>query len=354
MKKSGEGRAGKWRIIVILGITMIGSISCAHNLELRGKNGDEIHLQVNEKKQVTINKTKQWIYVAGASIDNPVLLWLDGGPGGSELGPVRHYLGELHRHFTIVCWDQRGTGKTRASTRSIIAPNIETYVEDVIALSRQVSKQYGGKKIFLVGHSWGSIIGAMAAHRNPELFAAYVGVGQQVNSAENDRIGWDMVRRGAKEAGEEAVVRHLDKIGRPPYSKGGDYVYLFSRLYRYSPQAPREAAFDSTWFFNARQHSLVDKIRVGIGLYEGVQRVYPQLADLDFERDLRVFGCPLYIVAGRYDLTCVSSIAERWYEQIAAPIKGFTWFELSGHNACYEEAGNFMDFMEKLAKLHKD
>jgi pimeloyl-ACP methyl ester carboxylesterase len=354
MKKSGDYRIGKWTIIIILGVLAFSSMSCAHELEVKGKSGDEIRLLVNEKRHVTINGAKQWIYIAGTSKDNPVLLWLDGGPGGSELGPVRNYLGDLHRHFTVVCWDQRGTGKTRASTRSLFAPKVETYVEDVIALSRYLIKEFGDKKIFLVGHSWGSIIGTMAAYRKPELFAAYIGVGQQVNSAENDGIGWEMVRSGAKKAGEEAVVRHLDSIGLPPYTKGNDYVYLFSRLYRYSPQAPMEGAFDSTWFFKARQHSLIDKIRVGIGLYEGVQKVYPQLADLDFERDYTLFRCPIYIVAGRYDLTCVSTIAARWYERIQAPTKGFEWFELSGHNACYEEVDRFVSGMENIAKLHKD
>jgi pimeloyl-ACP methyl ester carboxylesterase len=83
---------------------------------------------------------------------------------------------------------------------------------------------------------------------------------------------------------------------------------------------------------------------------DGVMRVYPQLADLDFERDLRKIGCPVFIVAGKYDLTCVSSIAKRWFDSLEAPEKGFVWFENAGHNACYEEPGHFIALLRSLAE----
>lgn len=338
-----------WIVVVVLAAALaMGLGSCAHGIEIMDSRGESIRLEVDGVERVKLGGARQWIYLAGAKADNPVLLWLDGGPGGSELGPVRHYLGELHRHFTVVCWDQRGTGRSRKTSISFSPIPVERYVEDVLELSRLLIKRFGTEKIYLVGHSWGSIIGAMAAASAPELYHAYIGVGQQVNATENDGIGWDMVRSGAEAAGHTDVVRRLDAMGRPPYSKGSDYFYLFSRLYRYSPHPPGAPSFDSTWFFKAPQHSFFDRIAVGLGLLDGVMRVYPQLRDLDFERDLKRIDCPVHIVAGRYDLTCVSSIAQRWYTSLQAPEKEFLWFENSGHNACYEESGRFTAFMRDV------
>jgi len=159
---------------------------------------------------------------------------------------------------------------------------------------------------------------------------------------ENDRIGWRMVRDGARAAGEEKVARTLEAYGEPPYREGDKYFYLFRRLYKYSPRPPRPSGFDSTWYFRAPEFALRDKIAVYRGLVEGVGEVYPLLADLDFERDVPALGCPVYIVNGRYDLTCVADIAARWFGKLEAPRKELVWFENSGHNPCYQEPEAFV------------
>ncbi len=323
----------------------VSLVACAGSASIRGESGADLTLEVDFAEAVEIGGVRQWIYAAGSSREAPVLLWLDGGPGGSELGTVRRYLGPLHEHFIVVCWDQRGTGKTRRTSKSLKGVTVERYVEDVLELSRHLAARFGREKIYLVGHSWGSIIGVMAAARAPELFAAYVGVGQQVNSVENDRIGWRMVRDGARAAGEEKVARTLEAYGEPPYTDGAQYFYLFRRLYEYSPHPPRPSGFDSTWYFRAREHALRDRIAVYRGLVEGVSEVYPQLADLDFERDVPRLDCPLFIVNGRYDLTCVATIAARWFAKVEAPHKELVWFENSGHNPCYQEPEAFIEFL---------
>lgn len=336
---------------LLLGALIAASITlnftaCAGSASIRDQHGEILNLEVNFSETVEIGGVNQWIYAAGTSKEAPVLLWLDGGPGGSELGTVRRYLGPLHEHFIVVCWDQRGTGKTRRSVKSLKGVTVERYVEDVIELARNLTARFGREKIYLLGHSWGSIIGVMAAVRAPVLFAAYIGVGQQVNSIENDRIGWQMVHDGALAAGDIKVAKTLEAYGKPPYEEGSKYFYLFRRLYRYSPHPPKPSGFDSTWYFRAPEHSLRDKIAVYHGLVEGVSEVYPQLADLDFERDVAHLECPLFIVNGRYDLTCVADIAARWFEKVQAPIKELIWFENSGHNPCYQEPEAFIKFMK--------
>jgi len=352
-------RRFKWVLwIVLTALLLLAAFSCSHTHTVYDRQGDEISLQVDTRDSVVINGTRQTIYLAGSSRDNPVLLWLDGGPGGSEVGWVRPYLGALHEHFTIVCWDQRGTAASFGAGRDGLT--VQQFTDDVIALSQLLAKRFNQEKIFLVGHSWGSVIGLMAAHRRPELFHAYIGAGQQINAVENDTIGYEMILNGAKAAGEAKTVKIMERIGYPPYLKsledgstvpdGDAYFQVLSRLYRYSPSAPADEHFRSEKMFLAPEHSLFDRINLIRGLIRGVKHIYPQLADLDFERDITELECPLFIVNGRYDYSCVATITERWYTKVKAPLKGLLWLENSGHNAVYTEADMFMRYMVQIVR----
>lgn len=353
----------KWVLwIVLTAIAGIAVTSCSHTQKVYDAQGHEIELQVDARETVEINGTRQTIYLAGASRDNPVLLWLDGGPGGSEVGWVRPYLGPLHEHFTIVCWDQRGTAASYRAGRDGLT--VEQFTDDVIALSKLLAARFNQEKIFLVGHSWGSVIGLLAAHRQPQLFHAYIGAAQQVNAVENDTIGYEMILEGAKAAGDTKVVRIMEEIGYPPYVKtledgsvvpdGDAYFQVLSRLYHYSPPAPADVYHCSEKMFLAPEHSLFDRINLIRGVVRGVKQIYPQLADLDFERDITELACPLFLINGRYDYSCVATISERWYNKVAAPVKGLLWLEDSGHNAVYSEADEFMRYMVETVRPWSD
>lgn len=332
--------------LTMVAVTAFTLGSCAHVTRVMDFNKVPLNLEISSVEKILVNDTLQWIYIAGTNVDNPVLLWLDGGPGGAEVGWVRTYLGPLHERFTIVCWDQRGTAKSFSAGKK--TDTVETYVEDVIALSRMLAIRFGKNKIYLAGHSWGSIIGLMAARREASLYEAYIGIGQQINGIENDRIGWNMVLEGAKAEKNDSLVKKLLKNGPPPYTDGQKYLDFFSKLYQYSPHPVPANEFDSLSLFFAKEHTPMDRINHFRGLYNGVKRIYPQVGELDFERDIQKINCPVYIVAGRYDRTCVSEIAERWFNSLDAPKKGFIWFEQSGHNPCYTERERFIRYLTEV------
>ncbi|AEV29975.1 putative hydrolase or acyltransferase of alpha/beta superfamily [Sphaerochaeta pleomorpha str. Grapes] len=345
--------------LVCLVFISVGT-SCAHTARLVDESGNPLALAVDSREKIDLNGTKQRIYIAGASEDNPVILWLDGGPGGSEVGWVRTYLAPLHEQFTIVCWDQRGTAGSYAAAKDGLL--VEQYVQDVISLSNYLADRFNQEKIVLMGHSWGSVIGLLAAQENPGLFHAYIGAGQQINSIENDTLGWQMVLKGARASEDHKTVALMEKIGRPPYLKtledgsvvpdGQKYFEVLSRLFEFSPHAPADASFRSEKMFLAPEHSFADRINLVRGLLRGVKEVYPQLAYLDFEKDVKRLDCPLFLVNGRYDMSCVSTIAERWFNTVEAPYKELLWLEESGHNGVYTESKKFMEFMtEKVLPL---
>lgn len=354
MEKRMVRRIAAFALLVLVVITA----SCSHMAKVRDDEQREIPLEVNAMHKVRINNTDQWIFLSGAKQDNPVILWLDGGPGGSEVGWVREYLGPLHADFTVVCWDQRGTAKSYQAVRNHKDLKVADYVQDVVELSSYLAQRFDQEKIYLVAHSWGSIIGLLAAQAHPELFHAYIGVAQHINSIENDSIGWDMIHAGALAAGDSKTVKLLEQQGKPPYATlsadgavvgdGGKYYNLLSRLYKYSPHAPADAGFDSMKMFLAPEHTWKDRLNLVRGLLKGVKIVYPQLAFLDFEQDALMLDLPVFIVNGRYDYTCVATITERWFNQLQAPVKDMLWLEQSGHNGVYTEGAAFIAYMKEV------
>lgn len=333
-------------------------VSCSHTARIEDAQGNRMELEISEMEKISLRGTDQWIFSAGASRENPVLLWLDGGPGGSEVGWVREYLGPLHQDVTIVCWDQRGTAKSYRAGRDTEDLLLEEYVEDVIALTELLIERYDTEQIYLLGHSWGSVIGVMAASRRPELYAAYIGTGQHINSIENDGIGWDMVHAGAIREQDDDVAAMLEAYGKPPFltkaedgtlvPDGEAYYQLLSRLYKYSPHAPADSGFDSMKMFFAPEHTLRDRINLVRGLIRGVKEVYPQLAYVDLEQDYLQLECPVFIINGRYDYTCVATITERWFEKLQAPQKDLLWLERSGHNGIFTEPEKVITYLTEV------
>ena len=221
--------------------------------------------------------------------------------------------------------------------------NYEEYVDHTIAVSEYLASRFDRRDIYVVGHSWGSIIGLLAAERRPDLYAAYIGVGQQVDFVENDIIGYEMVLEAAEAAGDEQTVSKLTKNGPPPYTaeEGTKYMYLFQRVFRYSPEAPDAPHINEMSIFTPEEYTAIDTINMVRGLYRGVTTVYPQLVGLDFRRDVPRLEVPVFFITGRYDRTCVADMTYEHFQILEAPVKRHYWFEKSGHEACFQEPEKF-------------
>ena len=150
-------------------------------------------------------------------VANPLLLFLHGGPGSAEIGTARAHQRGLEQHFLVVNWDQRGAGK---STRSGPPPDVAQLVADTLELTTYLLERFRRRKLYLVGHSWGSTLGLLAAAR-PELYHAFIGSGQLVHSAEGERLSYAYTLQRARAANNRAAVRQLGRFS-PPYGSDVD------------------------------------------------------------------------------------------------------------------------------------
>jgi len=302
-------------------------------------------------EKVILGGVEQSLLIRGVSVANPVLLFLHGGPGTSEMGLLRvHNVAALERRFTVVVWDQRGAGMSFAGRLPESGMTVEQLVSDAVELSRLLCRRFEKERIYLAGHSWGSALGILTVKGHPELFHAFVGIGQVVNMLEGERISWDWTLAQAERAGDAKSVAKLRRIGRPPYD--GDLrskvVTQRTILARYGGEVhgnPRGGLLVTLRCLLAtREYGWRDRVNFFRGIFESMRLLWPQILGIDLERQAPELAVPVWFLEGRHDREVPSELAERYCEALIAPRKELVWFESSAHFVNTEEAGAFNAF----------
>ena len=176
---------------------------------------------MSELGKVRIGGAEQWLLERSQNVENPILLFVHGGPGTSQLTVNRRNTRRLEKDFVVVNWDQRGAGKSYGANHDRAAMTVEQFVEDIRAVVDHLLAKYGQDRLTLIGHSWGSAIGALAMARYPELFDCYVGIGQIARMLEGERESYAWTLDQARARRNRKAARRLEARGPPPY--GGDW-----------------------------------------------------------------------------------------------------------------------------------
>jgi pimeloyl-ACP methyl ester carboxylesterase len=330
--------------------------SPASTAPLTDAHGRPVPGSIAVLEEVTLGGVRQSVLIRGRSAANPVLLFLHGGPGTSELGMLRvHNLPALEPHFTVAVWDQRGAGKSFAAREPVSGMTVEQLVSDAHELSAWLCRRFGQEKIYLAGHSWGSALGVLTVKRWPERFRAFVGWGQVVNVEEGERISYAWALAQAEQAGDARSVAKLKAIGAPPYPEPlrPRLVAQRSILGRYggevhgNPRGGLPAVLGG--LLKAREYSWPDRINVFRGILAGMRLLWPQILSIDLLEQAPELEVPVYFLEGRHDHEAPSVLVERYHRVLRAPRKTLVWFERSAHFANTEEADAFNRFfVERL------
>lgn len=355
----GIGRPGlRIGLIVATAITALiaGSLLMTPSSPpVRDARGAPVVGEVSELIPVEVNGREQWIEVRGASDDLPILLYLSGGPGQSDLAYSRVLFEPLAQDFLVVGWDQRGTGKSYPALDPETL-TLDGAVADTVELARWLTHHYGQEKVYLLGESWGSLLGVLAVREAPELFHAFVGSGQMVAPLETDEgIYRDLVTT-AMGTGDGALIAKLTRMGPPPYRSVFGYARIMS-LYPllegpYTPPADylrrgRESSLGPYGIFG-REYSPIEKVSVLRGLLDVFSVLYPQLQDVDLRRDAATLSVPLVVLAGEHELAARTAPAREWFDSVEAPAK--QWIDLpdAGHSVAFEQAGELRKILLEL------
>ena len=312
-------------------------------------DGRPIPGSVSELITVDLGGEQQWIQVRGASADLPVLLYLSGGPGQSDLAFSRVLLEPLTRDFLVVGWDQRGAGKSYPAL-DVATHTRQRAVSDTVELARWLIDRYGGPKVYLLGESWGSLLGIMAVSQAPELFHAFLGSGQMVAPLATDRLIYADLVTHAMGTGNGELVARLAAMGPPPYRNVFDYATIMSHYGliegAYTPPAGylRRGAASGVGPYGVlgSEYAPVEKINVLRGLLDSFAVLYPQLQDIDLRRDATRLQVPVYILAGDHELRGRTQPAREWFDALDAPSK--RWYDIAnaGHSVAFEHADELL------------
>lgn len=333
-------------VILNAGLLVISQLS-ASTPRIVDENGKTPENSIAELRELELNGRKQWISLRGWDKNAPVLLFLAGGPGGTQMAAVRHELAELEKHFVVVNWDQPGSGKSYYAEKTKNM-TLQTYIQDGHALTEYLKERFSQEKIYLLGESWGSALGIFFAYEYPESYHAVIGTGQMVDFAETERLDYAKAMEIAENNGDTALIEKLAANGVPPYYgkdvtwKSAVYLNYLSRYMASNPEI-RNPGYNTLRDIASSEYGLLDKINYVRGIVNTFNHVYQQLYDIDLRRDFTKLDVPVYFFLGRYDINAPTVLAEEYERVLDAPDKGIVWFEHSGHNPWINEREKFAE-----------
>jgi len=341
-------------VFILLAVILSASQWMASTPPILGGDGKPLPNSIASLEKVRLGGVDQWLIIRGQDVNNPVLLFLSGGPGGSEAARVLRFNQELEKRFVVVIWEQRGCGKSYPSLTPKSALTMDQYVSDLLELTEMMRSRFDEQKIYLVGHSWGTIIGVRAAQARPDLFHAYVGTAQMVDVLETDQLIYEMVLEHSRNSGDSKFVQTLKSQEPPPYlgkSPIQPYATLFGREYALyeAPNIKNEAYRRDgdilMLMLKQPEYGWLDRIYYLLGLMNTFNVVYPQLQDMDFRLDAARLDLPVYLILGRHDMNNPYQIPAEYFDLLETPDKQLDFFEDSGHGMIWEEAEKFHDLM---------
>ncbi|QKG55563.1 alpha/beta hydrolase [Hymenobacter sp. BRD128] len=263
----------------------------------------------------------------------------------------RKYSQDLAQNFIFVSWDQRNCGKSQTDTTVALTPGL--YVEDAHVVTQFLQKQYHRNKIFVVGHSWGSLIGVNLVQKYPQDYAAYIGMGQLVNPGKSEMLARNHVVQQATLRKDTATLAALAKI---PLSADGTYLNGLDDLLKFRMLSDK-------YLTSSEVAELPNPMTLcpdyqALDWMTPVMRTYKLLSSyMDGGKvnllKQNAFQLPVYFIVGKYDYATSAELAQQYFAAIKAPKKQLFLFEHSGHQPSWEEPALFQARLRQIAAANE-
>lgn len=310
---------------------------------------------VAEITSMEINGARQWLVIRGRDVSNPVLLFLHGGPGTPETAFLHRFNRNLEESFVVVSWEQRGAGKSFSPRPPAESMTLDQFVADTHEVTRYLKERFGQERIYLVGHSWGTLLGMRVAARQPEDYHAVVAVSQTSHAIREQKEIFEWVHARAAEEDNRRALKQLQPIADrlddplPPE----DMSVIMSWVDRYGGGAFRgQKSFGelARTVLTTPVYTLAEKINYLRGEKFSLEHLYAEVAEVDLFSEIDRVDIPVYFLHGRHDYQVPMTVAYDYYQHLEAPQKRFVVFEESAHGVLYEEPDRFLQVMSEIVR----
>lgn len=347
-------------VLIIIAMTLfIGIVMVTGQGKIQkfyGTDGKELPNSIAERTYVDINGRKNGMIIRGKSMDNPVLLFISGGPGVPQYWLNEYYENQIEDDFTVCWWDWAGEGLSYDASMQPEDITIDSLCKDAKEVAKYLRNRFGKEKVYLMAHSGGTPLGLRLAETDAEDFYCYFGMGQYVNDRGSRYTeGYQYMKEYFTKTNDiksltklqTLMQKEADGVMRPvdEESIGNPWEGL---LLKAGCGTTRQMRSDAIEIFFPQMFShcytLPEKINFWKGKALNQKSAYSKYSPT-IQNEKTVI--PVYFISGRYDYTCPVILTEKLYENLEAPGKGMYIFENSAHSPLWEEN-------EKVLQVMKD
>lgn len=304
-------------------------------------------MDIDEQVSLKINGVLQYVSIRAERKNAPLLLYLHGGPGDAALPLVMKYNRELEKSYTVVIWEQRGAGKSYYQFQEAVT--IDDFLQDLYELTKYLLDRFAQAALYLLGHSWGSVLGLRFIQLHPELVHTYIGCGQVVNMRKSCQEAYDFACR---HAGKKEWKR-LQKIDCTYTADSWlkDLLFVTGQVVKHKGSLYGQTNYQKliTPFLGSKYYTISDLIRRQKGSQQAIQYLWQELMQVNFEGQTR-YQVPIILIEGRHDSHVSSALAKKYFDTIETK-KKFYWFEESCHFPQWSENERFHKVMDQLQQF---
>lgn len=354
-------------IIILFIFTIIVSLAIlkgrGKEITLVDENGDVYENGISVREKININDSEQYVFITGEDKNKPVLLYLHGGPGSPEVALHDFEPGNrLEQEFVVCYWEQRGAGMSYgAKLHSFKDMTLDVMLNDTIALTEYLMERFDQEQIYVMGHSWGSLLGIKSIQAKPEYYKAYFGIGQVVNQSISETLAYEYMTNHANEIGDANAIKELAKFDindksfpTPEYMMSTRIKYMN----KYGIGIMHDENFkmsnmvsDIFWF---EGYSVLDVFKFLLGCFNSNKNMLNIVTEENLMLKETDFAVPVYILHGKYDYQVSHDVAKQYLELINAPAKEFYSFENSAHSPNFEETEKFLEIVFSILEKHEN
>ena len=354
------------KVMMIVLITILALVALAvlsvfvARLVYSNKNKIDTDTGIQESTYIDIGGMKQYIQIRGENTDNPIMIFVHGGPA-SPMGYVSaYYQKELESELTIINYDQRGCGRTYYANDCSTNSNIDLLVDDLNEIVAYAKERFGKEKVIIAGHSWGTVIGSIYVQKYPENVSCYIGISQITNLYQNKlnvaRIALEKneIRGTEDEKKLTELINKMSEVQDYDDMAIDDLRQLVSITAKYIACEGEMSGFSQMITGITSPDMNFDDIKWFVSQMD-TQKFFAQNKEImeyaffgfDINMLSTTYHVPVYYLAGEGDYAVSQKDSESYYGSINAPSKGFYWIENAGHSM-------FMDNPEEYCNTIKD